>query len=205
MQVIARAMVIAVVGVASIAAKPAKPAPPRPAPAFFKSTGEPFELEKPFPGITAALMLTDQQKAALSEAHRQTVRQPELRNKITALELKPDATDAEREAVARQMRQAQAELRKRVAAILSPEQRALAEKIQNAAIEAEHEAHEVFDAEFEAARKDGASKELREKARVEAEDLLVQKLEKFLTAAQMQAIQRSATEQREAGETALRK
>jgi hypothetical protein len=39
--------------------------------------------------------------------------------------------------------------------------------------------------------------DLREKMRVEAEDLLVQKLEKIMTPEQMQAIAKAATEQRE--------
>ena len=206
MQVTARAMVIAAVCLSSIAAKPAKSPPLRPAPVFFKPTGEPFELEKPFPGVTAALMLSDEQKIALQQAHQQTVRHPDLRNKISAMELKGKPTEAERQAIEKQMQEARVELRKRVEAILSPQQRALAEKIQDAAVEAEHEANEVFDAEFEAARKDPANtKDLRDKARVEAEDLLVQKLEKFLTPAQMQAIERSATEQRAAQEAALKK
>jgi hypothetical protein len=197
---------IAALCTAAIAAKPAKTASLRPAPVFFKSTGEPFELEKPFPGVTAALMLSDQQKMALSEAHQQTVRKPELRNKISALEAKADPTEAEREAVRKEQHAAQVELRKRINAILSAEQKALAEKIQDAAIEAEHEANDFFEAEFDAARDDlGKAGDVRKKARVEAEDLLVQKLEKFLTPAQMQAIQKSAMEQRAAEEVVIKK
>ncbi|HEV8604169.1 MAG TPA: hypothetical protein VGQ99_02310 [Tepidisphaeraceae bacterium] len=183
----------------SIAAKPPKPLPLQPPIPFFKTTGEPFELEKPFPGITAALMLTDQQKTALSQAHQQTVRNPDLRNKISALELKADSTQAQRETVRREMKEARAQLRQRVAAILTPEQSTLASKIQDAAIAAEHEANDIFRADFEAAKADPRkSSEVREKSRVEAEDLLVQKLEKFLTPAQMQAIQQSATDLRAA-------
>src|SRR3954464_14812896 len=110
--------IIAALCLPSMAAKPAKPAPQRPASPFFKPTGEPFELEKPFPGITAALMLTDQQKTALRQAHQQTVRNPDLRNKISALEIKPDATEAERNAVRTEMEKARVELRQRIAAIL---------------------------------------------------------------------------------------
>jgi hypothetical protein len=205
-QITARAIVIAALCLASLAAKPAKSPPLTPAPVFFKPTGEPFELEKPFPGVTAALTLSDEQKIALQQAHGQTVRNPQLRNQISGLERKDNPTDAERRSVATQMDEARVELRKRVEAILSPQQRELAEKIHDAAVAAEHEANEIFDAELDAARNDPAKAgDVRKKAWVEAEDLLVQKLEKFLTPAQMQAIQRSAAEQRAARETAPKK
>jgi len=187
-----------------MAAAPQKPLAP--APAFFKTTGEPFELEKPFPGITAALMLSDEQKIALSEAHRQTVRNPELRNKISALELKGKATEAERETVRKELETAQAALRQRVEAILTPEQKTLAGKIEVVVTDAEHEANQIFEGEFAAAKDDaGKTTEIRDKARVEAEDLIVQKLEKFLTPAQMQAMQQAATQQRAALEERKKK
>jgi Spy/CpxP family protein refolding chaperone len=192
-------MIIAVATVAiclvCIAAKPLKPASP-PATPFFKTTGEPFELEKPFPGVTAALMLSDEQKSALSQAHQETVRNPKIRNKISALEVKKQPDPAEREAIRKEMDEARLELRQRVDAILTPQQKELVNKIQDAATEAEHEANEFFDPEFREAKGEENLRDVREKARVEAEDILVQKLEKFLTPAQMQAIQQAATEQR---------
>src|SRR4051812_18790142 len=184
-----------------LAEKPARPAPAanRPASPFFKPTGEPYELEKPFPGITAALVLSDQQKTAMTEAYQQTVRNPGLRGRISVLERNPDAPEAQRKAVRDEMEKARADLRQRIATILTPEQSALAIKIQDAAVAAEHEANDIFRAEFEAAKIDPAKlSEIRAKARTEAEDLLVQKLEKFLTPAQMQAIQKSAGELRAA-------
>jgi hypothetical protein len=201
-----RTLFIAALCFASIAARPDKAPPLRPPPPFFKTTGEPFDLEKPFPGITAALLLSNQQKTALIQAHQQTVRNPDLRNKMSAIKTSDNATPAPHKELRRQVDEARAELRDRVEAILTPQQRTLAIKIENAAIEAEHEANKIFDAEFDAAKGDpGKLADVREKARVEAEDMLVQKLEKFLTPAQMQAIQQSATAQRAAAELAPKK
>jgi Spy/CpxP family protein refolding chaperone len=203
-KVAACAMMVAALCLACVAAPPQKSSPP--AAVFFKATGEPFELEKPFPGITAALMLTNEQKIALSEAHRQTVRNPELRNKIAALKSKDNPIEAQREAVRKELESAQAALRARVDAILTPEQKTLAAKIEVAVIDAEHEANQIFEGELAAAKDDPLkTTEVREKARVEAEDLIVQKLEKFLTPTQMQAMQQAATQQRAALEERKKK
>ncbi len=193
-QIVALGMFLLCIGAQGADSVPQPPATP-----FFKTTGEPFELEKPFPGITAALMLSEAQKTALKEAHQQTVRKPQLRQKISALEVKENPAEAEREVIRAEMAEARIELRRRVDAILKAEQKELVTKIQDAAIEAEHEANHIFDPEFKAAEGDeGKFRDVREKARVEAEDLLVQKIEKFLTPGQMQAVQLAATEQRAA-------
>jgi Spy/CpxP family protein refolding chaperone len=172
---------------------------------FFTMKGQPYAMERNFPGITAALMLSEDQKAALSEAQTETIASPELRQKRAATKEKNNGTDEQREAVRREIEEARAKLSERVAAILTPEQKALVEKIQAAAMQAQLEARTTFEAEFNGAKGDKArQEELREKMRVEAEDLLVQKLEKILTPEQMQAVQKAAMEQR-ANEEAARK
>src|SRR5688500_14998213 len=98
----------------SIAAEPLQSPPQPPATPFFNTTGEPFELEKPFPGITAALMLSDEQMAALREAHRQTVRKRQLRQKISALEANSNPPEIDRHVVLSELEEARVELRRLV-------------------------------------------------------------------------------------------
>ncbi len=186
----------------AIAARPAKMPKKMPASVpselFFTMKGQPYPMERTFPGITAALMLSEEQKAALSEAAQETVANPELRQKRAALKGKNGTTEEERAAAQKQLEEARAVLSQRVAAILTAEQKALIEKIQEAAMEAQLDARRTFQVELAGAKGDQARmQDLREKMRVEAEDLLVQKLEKIMTPEQMQAIAKAATEQRE--------
>jgi hypothetical protein len=187
----------------SIAAKPAK-APSLPSgDIFFTMKGRPYALEQTFPGIVAAFMFTDDQKAALNDAYEQTVADPEVRARGASLKNNPSATDADREAVRKQFEEARAELQKEVATILTAEQKALIPKIQDAATEALKGAREAFSAELGGAKGDKAkAQDLNEKIRVEAEDLFVQQLQKFLTPAQMEAIRQAAVHQRQTEEQA---
>src|SRR2546421_11843304 len=186
-----------------IAAKPAKAPSLPPSDIFFTMKGQPFALERSFPGITAAFIFTEDQKTALNEAYQQTVASPEIRTKGSSLKNNSAATDADREAVHTQIEDARAELQKRVATILTPEQKALIPKIQNAAEEAQKNAREASSADFAAAKGDQAkAKDLREKIRVEAEDQFARQLEKFLTAAQMEAVRAAAEQQHQAEEQA---
>jgi hypothetical protein len=116
----------------------------------------------------------------------------------------PAATDADRDALRKEVDDARAELQKQAAAILTPEQKALIPKIQDAAAEALREAREALAPEFTAAGKGDKAKsaELQQKVRVEAEDIFAQKLQKILTPAQMEAVRQAATQQREMEEQA---
>jgi len=185
-----------------IAAKAPKAPSLPPGDMFFTMKDRPFALERMFPGIIAAFMFSEEQKTALNEAYEQTVGSPEVRAKGSSLKNNPAATDADRDAVQRQMDDARAELQKGVDRILMPEQKALIPKIQDAAMEALREAREALGPEFTAAGKGNKEKtaELQQKVRVEAEDIFEQKLEKILSPAQMEAVRQAATQQRQAEE-----
>lgn len=193
------------VSICLIAAKPGKAPSLPPGDIFFTIKGQPAPLERTFPGITAAFMFTDDQKAALNDAYQQTVGAPEVREQGASLKNNA-ATDAQRDTFRQLMDDARSELQKEVASILTPEQKALIPKIQAAADQAQKEARESFSADFATAKGDAAkANDLREKVKVEAEDLFVQKLEKFLTPAQMEAIRQAATQQKDADEQARKK
>jgi hypothetical protein len=186
------------------AAKAPKASSLPPGDIFFTMKERPVALERMFPGIVAAFMFSEEQKTALNEAYQQTVGSPEVRAKGSSLKNNAAATDADREAVQRQMDDARAELQKRVDKILTPEQKALIPKIQNAATEAQKGAREAFAADFAVATKGDKAKadDLREKVRVEAEDQFVQQLQKVLTPAQMEAVRQAAEQQHQADEQA---
>jgi hypothetical protein len=188
---------------AQVAAKPPKKAGLPPGDLFFTMKGQPYAMERNFPGITAALMLSDEQKQAIHDAQQQTTASPQMREKMAAVKDKNAGNEAERQVVRTEMAAARGELAQRVSTILTAEQKALVEKIQQAAMESQQEARGIFKDEFAASKGDAAkAAELKEKARVEAEDLLVQKLEKILRPEQMRAVQQAATEQRAAEELA---
>jgi hypothetical protein len=186
-----------------IAAKPKSPGLP-PGDMFFTMKGQPYALERTFPGIVAAFMFSDDQKVALNEAYNETVGAPDIREQGASLKGK-GANDAERESFRKLMEDARAELAKEVASILTPEQKALIPKIQAAAEEAQKKAREAFAADLGVKGEKSKTPELQEKIRVEAEDNFVQELEKFLTPAQMEAARQAAVAQKEANEQARKK
>jgi len=171
---------------------------------FFTMKGQPYALERTFPGITAAFMFTEDQKRDLNDAYYETVGAPDIREQGASLKGK-GASDAERESFRKMMEDARAELAKDVAKILTPEQKALIPKIQAAAEEAQKKAREAFAADLGIKGEKSKSPELQEKLRVEAEDVFVQELEKFLTPAQMEAVRQAAVAQSEAEEQARKK
>jgi hypothetical protein len=187
----------------TLGAKAAKAPGLPPGDMFFTMKGQPFALERTFPGVVAALMLSDDQKKALNEVYQQTVASPQLREKGAALKGNAAATDADRQAVRSEMETARNELGKKVDPILTPEQKELIKKIQAAAEQAQKTARETLGPEFTAAGKSPSpekAKELREKLNQEAEDQFVQELQKILTPAQMEAVSAAATAQRAAEE-----
>src|SRR4051812_22331405 len=138
---------LAIFVIALIAAKTKSPSLP-PGDMFFTMKGQPFALERMFPGLSAALMLSDDQKIALNEAYQQTVAAPALREKASALKGNKGASDADRQAVKSEMDSARIELQKRVSTILTPDQKELIARIQAAAEQAQKAARESLSAEF---------------------------------------------------------
>ena len=194
---------ICLISIALLAAKGKTPGLP-PGDMFFTMKGQPYALERTFPGITAAFMFTDDQKRDLNDAYYETVGAPDIREQGAALKGK-GASDAERESYRKLMEDARAELKKDVETILTADQKALIPKIQAAAEEAQKKAREALAADLGVKGEKSKTPELQEKLRVEAEDMFVQELEKFLTPAQMEAVRQAAVAQKEADEQARKK
>jgi hypothetical protein len=149
-------------------------------------------------------MVSEAQKSDLNDAYYETVGSPDVREQGVSLKQK-GASDAERETYRKMMEDARAELKKDVEKILTPEQKALIPKIQAAAEEAQKKAREALAPELGVKGEKSRTPELQEKLRVEAEDMFVQELEKFLTPAQMEAVRQAAVAQKEAEEAARKK
>src|SRR5882672_426293 len=153
---------LGVICVALVAAKAAKAPSLPPGDMFFTMKGQPYALERTFPGVCAALMLTDDQKNALNEAYHQTVASPQLREKGAALKGNAGASDADRDAVRSEMETARVEVQKKVSAILTPQQKELIPKIQAAAEQAQRAAREALQPEFAAAGKGASAEKAKE-------------------------------------------
>ena len=122
---------ICLFSIALLAAKAKTPGLP-PGDMFFTMKGQPYALERTFPGIVAAFMFSEAQKADLNDAYYETVGSPDVREQGVSLKQK-GASDAERETYRKMMEDARAEMKKDVEKILTPEQKALIPKIQAAA------------------------------------------------------------------------
>jgi len=167
-----------------------KPAGDVPGDAFFTGKGQqPFALERLHPGITAALMLTDQQKIALNEALDQTVRNPQVRAAGAALKNNPSATDDDRAKAQQASQDARAQLKEAVEKTLTADQKALVAKIQAAFDESQKALATALQAEYGQAKGDAErTAKLRERSQDEIREQLTERLAKILDAEQKAAV-----------------
>ena len=145
------------------------------------------------PGLTAALELTPEQVAKIVAAREATVDSPEIR----ALKRKgdPNATADELATAATRRAEASEKLFKEVDGILTKEQKALVEKINDAYAKVAAEVGEDFQPKFAAAKgnaEDTAA--LRKEMREAIEAAFDKKLGGVLSAEQKKAVDKAAEE-----------
>ena len=75
------------------------------------------------PGLTAALLLTDEQQDKLNEARQETIYNPTLSEQTRRLKTEPNLPEAEREAIRKLAEDAREALKARVSSILMVEQK----------------------------------------------------------------------------------
>jgi Spy/CpxP family protein refolding chaperone len=169
---------------------------------FFTGKGaQPISLERTFPGITGALLLTDEQKQNLHAVREETVDSQAVREASLLLKTKVNATEAARTAARKTMDDARAKLQKEVAQILTPDQNVLVEKINIAASEAQRAALEKYQADYAAAKgNENQLAELNKKFHEEAREEFARKMNNILTAGQKDAWQKAAAAQKAAEE-----
>ncbi|NBV21021.1 MAG: hypothetical protein EBS05_03370 [Proteobacteria bacterium] len=77
------------------------------------------------PGLNAALLLTDEQKAKLHAAREETLGNPELQKLGASLKQNPNASEADRAAATKAFEEARGQFKDRVDTILTADQRKL--------------------------------------------------------------------------------
>jgi len=166
---------------------------------FFTMKGKPFALEKLFPGIHGALLLTDDQKRDLNAAWEKTLGSAEVREAGLALKSDKTADAAKKEAARKVIDEAQANLAKEVASVLTREQKILVEKLNAAAQEALQAAREKFETEFTDAKgnKEKAA-EVEKRYMEEAVSQFNQRIANVLSPQQKEGLDKTAAEQKAA-------
>ncbi|HSI34119.1 MAG: hypothetical protein ACAI43_11005 [Phycisphaerae bacterium] len=173
-----------------------------PAGLFFSVKGGPFALDKVYPGITAALRLTDDQKLAIMDAQQKTMMDPALRE--AGQKAKSDgAKDVDRAAAQKAYADARTALKASVDKVLTDDQKALIAKIQTAYEESQKAAMDGLKAEFGGAKGNpDRQAELRKRMDQELRVEMATRLDKILDAEQKQLVDRAGTIQRDREEDA---
>lgn len=160
------------------------------------------------PGLNVVLMLTDEQKEKIVAARQETIGSDAVVAAGRALKTDPNASEAQKEAARKVVEEARAQLDAKVAAILTPEQKSLIEKINALYAEVQESVRAEFQGQFVAAKGNEqeaarVQKEFREKAAAQFANRLIG----ILTPEQRTAIEVAAAEEkkREAEATTKKK
>lgn len=157
------------------------------------------------PGLTAALALTDAQVQQIAAARDAMGNDDAVRAARGISKSDPSVTAEQREKGRAAIEAATASLRGKVAAILTPEQRALIERINGAYAAAVEETAIVYEDRFAGVKNDEAArKRLHEDIRDDIEEQFRHKLDTVLTAEQRTAVA-GAAKAEEARKTAVGK
>ena len=165
---------------------------------FFTGKGDqPVALERTFPGIAGAMMLTDEQKQKLHSVKEEIMGRAAVREAAQTLKTNPNATDAEKTAARKTIDEARTRMQKEVAEILTPDQKRLVEKINIAAAEAQRSAAEKYEAEYASAKGNEAQlAEINKKIQDEAREEFSRKMNNILTPEQKESWQKAAAAQK---------
>jgi RNA polymerase sigma factor (sigma-70 family) len=167
----------------------------------FKTKGHPFALERTFPGINGALLLTDEQSQKIAAARAETIETEAVKTATMTLKSNPNATNAEKEAAQKVIQEARAKLEEKVAGILTAEQKVLVERINTAAQELQQSVLEEYQAEFTAAKGNAEqTEEVRKKLLEKLRTDFPQKLNGILSPEQKTAFEKAAAAQKAAEE-----
>jgi Spy/CpxP family protein refolding chaperone len=169
---------------------------------FFTGKGDqPFALERTFPGITGALLLTDEQKQKLNAVKDELMGSDAVREAGVILKTKANAGASDKEAARKVIDDARVKLQKEVAQLLTPDQKVLVEKINIAAKEAQHAAVEKYEADYAAAKgNEDRAAEVNKKMQEEAREEFARKMNNILTAEQKDSWHKAAAAQKAAEE-----
>jgi anti-sigma factor RsiW len=169
----------------------------------FEVNGKSVSLEFMFPGVTAALLLTDEQKEQFRAARAETVESEAVRTAGATIKSNPEARAEQREKAQKVINAARKELLAKTENILTAEQKALVKKLSAAAADAQKAASEQFQDERAAAKGDKTKvAELQEKMREPLAAEFQSRVKKFLSAEQLAAMEEAAAARKAAEERA---
>lgn len=181
---------------AAWAQKNGEPSPPS-GELFFTMKGQPFALERTFPGVNAVLLLTPEQAQKLSAAADETIHSENVRKAGAEIKGNPQATDAQKEAAQKIRQEAREKLEHHIAGILTLEQKALVERINAAAKETHETVAESLKTQFAEAKGDeDRMKQYQETFRQKVAEVFGQRLNAFLTPDQKAAMDKAAERQK---------
>ena len=160
------------------------------------------------PGLNTALQLSDAQKEQIAAARDAMSNDEEVKAARGISKNDPSVTAGQREKARAAMEAATARLHERVAAILTPEQKALIEKINAAYAGAVEDTGIIYAEKFASIKGDEAArKRLQDEKNQDTEEHFLHKLDALLSPAQKETMKRAADdeEQRNAKAAATKK
>ena len=158
------------------------------------------------PGLTAALLLTEEQQVQLAQAWQETMGSEAVSAAARIVKLDPNATEAQKQAARAVIDAAAANLRQRIDATLTTDQKALIQWINGIYAEAGKAVAAQLEAEYAAAKGDKeAAERLQQKRKEMLESTFLQKLKEILTPEQWAAMMKAAEEEKRAAEGGKKK
>jgi hypothetical protein len=171
---------------------------------FWKSDKQPHS--PPFvPGLNAALELTDAQKEQISAAQNDFNNDEAVKASRALKKGDPSVTDEQRDKARAAMEAATTRLHEKVNGILTPEQRALVEKINAARAAASEEVGIVYKDKFSIKGDEAARRRVMEEKNQDLAEGFLGKLDVLLSASQKEAMARAAAEEEQRMKTAVNK
>ena len=148
------------------------------------------------PGLTATLQLTASQKDQIAAARDEMAQDEAVKAARGISKNDPSVTAERREKARATLETATARLRARVDAILTPEQKALIEKINGAYAAAVEETGVVYEDKFGSVKADEAARRrVQEEKNQDIEEQFFHKLDGILTASQKEVMNSAAEEE----------
>lgn len=169
----------------------------------FETNGKSVALERTFPGIRSALILTDEQKLQIDAAQKETVQSESVRAAGASIKLTPEAKAEEKAKAKEVVAAARKELLEKMSGILTDDQKALVKKLNLSVADSQTAVGERFREDLKAAKGDKAkADEVQQKMREPLVTEFQSRVARFLTPEQLAALEKGIEEQKAAEERA---
>lgn len=171
---------------------------------FWKSEKQPHA--QPFVlGLNAALELTDAQKEQIVAAQNEMNNDEAVKASRALKKGDPSVTEEQRDKARAAMEAATTRLHEKVNSILTPEQRALVEKINAARVAAVEEVGIVYKDKFSIKGDEAARRRVMEEKNQDLAEGFLGKLDVLLSVSQKEAMARAAADEEQRMKTAVNK